>query len=1321
MWSMVAQRLTHITPPDATSDQLWQRVESAWSAVSQEHIQGILLLASGESTVSTLTEEKASDPSTSTILSIADTSSLGLDVTPLDSKTESTPKENENLASTVLFLALEGSSETSEAPRDETSDVNKEDVSTEVPITELYSSSSNTATLSSTKLDFENATSISELNKFNEGNESELDLKTSEEKTKISSTEKTPVSSSDVPESLTSSNELNTTNFNLSELDATLLANGTTDLEGIEETEFSKFPSSTTPRSTKKRSPTDATLMDKSTPVKSTDEYSTIMDTGSKKLLQTSSTQSSKEDLTLLSDESTRYLENDALKLVTNMETTSISSTYKDEMSHNPLSLQNTTPKSATRKRSLNSTGDSRPFEEITSTSDSFTSVSLQPQLFTLIEHRDSPLPESVSEVTLLSRSNINNAETTSHEKITVPNSEKMDGMQTQASSQGSQEMYLSSISPDIEREKNFNTTEKNIEFLDQESKSRIPDYSVSPLNEPLNLSNYGNTDAQMTNDNTKTASYSESSFNTPKFSEDYHYLNNVDHVDYSFTEGVTFDPDGMRNSGPQDPDSVVFYVPSTTTSRLSTPEIIHHTTDNKEVNSNTESEDDFVIVMDKKVNEESNVKNGTVEFEKLEHVTLDKNREILPLPSLVPDIAPELNTSHMNNQSLLPPGWSFWDPSKSGWILPGNEKSKDSEVNDESEEMLQDAPHFSETDLTQNNPTNFQPEITFKEKNTAKTTDLPTSSHSIDSISDVKTTVTEIGILETSNSFESHQTDQSVIRPVKIRPTSPEDKSVSTSILPDSFSTQATGQSTVMKSSVPIAGSITFASDKIETSSIDTSSPVILPNPAPSVTEIEKDPELSTMVIQPELVPLSLDIKAPEATGPTNTSAANSTIAGIAVKTSVSVSLPLSNTNNGSQSFELPMNISNNTSILPIPVNVPPSVIPKDSGASSFDPSTEGLISSTVQTTTASGFKILKPKLKIPGRTDSFTPRPVRPYSPVLKRPTTTAGPPVSIFNKARTRVASITSSTTPRTFRPFSTIRVQYASDIPGMIPFGELIISTDPVPTTTEVTTTEEPISEVPFTDQTHVPTVANEDDVTLVKVAGYIVIDRGLKWNDLLHNRHSPEYKKNSEMMHLYLERMFRSSLIAARLWKIEIDGFSGNKKTRPVGVDFFLYLIKTGENIATDHLATVFHEKLSTNNTFGTFRVDPSKTAFENLNVAEVIQWSVCLISNPGVTEGPPCRRADHLLLNQLKWAGGSLVVRASDSRPEGLDSMPDATKYLRVHTEYVLVKSVGPKLLWVESRVQGTGEYFPSVPCLNCGGGDTWCRHLSSLRGISPS
>ncbi|GFU54506.1 transposable element Tcb1 transposase [Trichonephila clavipes] len=41
MWSMVAERLTQITPSAATPDRLWQRVEAAWSAVPQEHIQSL--------------------------------------------------------------------------------------------------------------------------------------------------------------------------------------------------------------------------------------------------------------------------------------------------------------------------------------------------------------------------------------------------------------------------------------------------------------------------------------------------------------------------------------------------------------------------------------------------------------------------------------------------------------------------------------------------------------------------------------------------------------------------------------------------------------------------------------------------------------------------------------------------------------------------------------------------------------------------------------------------------------------------------------------------------------------------------------------------------------------------------------------------------------------------------------------------------------------------------------------------------------------------------------------------------------------------------
>ncbi|GFX01975.1 hypothetical protein TNCV_371641 [Trichonephila clavipes] len=54
---------------------------------------------------------------------------------------------------------------------------------------------------------------------------------------------------------------------------------------------------------------------------------------------------------------------------------------------------------------------------------------------------------------------------------------------------------------------------------------------------------------------------------------------------------------------------------------------------------------------------------------------------------------------------------------------------------------------------------------------------------------------------------------------------------------------------------------------------------------------------------------------------------------------------------------------------------------------------------------------------------------------------------------------------------------------------------------------------------------------------------------------------------------------------------------------------------------------------------------------------------------------------------------GSLVVRASDSRLEGLGSMPPNT--LRVHMKYILDKSVGSSVLWaVATETPGAEKYF---------------------------
>ncbi|GFV41802.1 uncharacterized protein TNCV_3629531 [Trichonephila clavipes] len=89
------------------------------------------------------------------------------------------------------------------------------------------------------------------------------------------------------------------------------------------------------------------------------------------------------------------------------------------------------------------------------------------------------------------------------------------------------------------------------------------------------------------------------------------------------------------------------------------------------------------------------------------------------------------------------------------------------------------------------------------------------------------------------------------------------------------------------------------------------------------------------------------------------------------------------------------------------------------------------------------------------------------------------------------------------------------------------------------------------------------------------------------------------------------------------------------------------------------------------------------------------EWNVDPPTSKSINQWERTLRETRTLVSQTGKAVGSLVVRASDSRPEDLGPMPPNT--LRVHRENVLVKSVGPKVLWAESRVQGTGEYFPPI------------------------
>ncbi|GFV05083.1 hypothetical protein TNCV_222981 [Trichonephila clavipes] len=104
------------------------------------------------------------------------------------------------------------------------------------------------------------------------------------------------------------------------------------------------------------------------------------------------------------------------------------------------------------------------------------------------------------------------------------------------------------------------------------------------------------------------------------------------------------------------------------------------------------------------------------------------------------------------------------------------------------------------------------------------------------------------------------------------------------------------------------------------------------------------------------------------------------------------------------------------------------------------------------------------------------------------------------------------------------------------------------------------------------------------------------------------------------------------------------------------------------------------------------------TCYKNLRACGLLVAG----SNSGVTEDPPYRGADaRYIYRDSKFSRscgveiyrdgcltvGRLVVRASDSRPEGLGSMPPNT--LRVHTEYVLVKSVGLKSCGLSNERRG--------------------------------
>ncbi|KFM79038.1 hypothetical protein X975_16632, partial [Stegodyphus mimosarum] len=722
---------------------------------------------------------------------------------------------------------------------------------------------------------------------------------------------------------------------------------------------------------------------------------------------------------------------------------------------------------------------------------------------------------------------------------------------------------------------------------------------------------------------------------------------NFVDHETKNYPSGITFDPNGLSNDAIQDPDSITFSLAT----------INSNTADHDILNA---AESELTIKIENNLTASGNIAdttqnitnygNGHSEHEtrEVEYLENDNHFETTFPAKILPEGPGFEDLISYNDSEYIPSNHT----SLHEYILMTPEKSESSSLSgkliqnatlfpmmlDDSADMLNDAPHLDETEYihsTRNNTTDAHIAETEKGKKKEEASAIHVTD---DSSVFISTVIPSVAVTETlkSGSPVEPLTLQSVIRPVRIRFTSPADESKSTSILPDSSLTKTVESATTQSSSFAQTTAQTILSEKSGSPSPETPSPSILPNPAPVVTEKTQSSDLSTIRMQPELPVAFSGKNASEIilTEPLVVdNATNSTIAGIAVKTSVSVSLPLSKLTNSSESIH-PLSIESvlrNASISSIigPAVNFTSVL--ELNTDSNRPSVESTTDTTTPTTSAP--RILKPKMRIPGTSDAGGPRTRKPYIPSLKRPTTTAGPPVSIFKKTRTRISSITSSTTANTPIRLSTLRIHYADRIPpGMLPPG-FTFPDETVPTTIPTTTTtEEEFSVEPFTDTTHVPTVSDVDEVILQKVGGTIVVNRGLRWIEQLSNRHSPEYKEEAKTVHLHLERLFRSSPIASRVWKIEIDGFSGNKKQRAVTIDFVLYLIKADDEIAMEHLASVFHQKLK-NNTFDRYRVDPSQTGFEKLEEEPLNKVTVA----PENTEEPPIPQ----------WAIAVIVIGAA--------------------------------------------------------------------------
>ncbi|GBM59015.1 hypothetical protein AVEN_155646-1, partial [Araneus ventricosus] len=686
----------------------------------------ILLFVSGESTVPSTSEEKTPNSVTPLILSTTGNRSSEFSRNSVAPKTENTHEEPENFVTTTSNIELDEASKTSE-PLDNNkthNSVYSEVLSTEVLTTLLSTDPSSegsklTNSASSTELHtggYDDQQEMVSTSKATLSSDKESDTGIDIQDAEDASDKSLISTSSEISE--TSTTILNTADEIQSENDS--LSTKSSEQKVSRQTEYSISPSSLE-RFTTERDPTDATLVEANTSVKTpeaqTTEAGNTEDHSEKQSsTHTSSAHSSDEKAagsTLTVSESTRYLETETVETAENTGKT----TYEDLSTEDSLSLHKTTPKSATKKRSLNNTGDSILHRETTAASDTSSSTSIQPELITLLEHGGSSTSESVDGMIMLTKSNITEAITLKESGIQNANKNSVEALST---------MSVPSTASELGTIGNTEEKREKVTMPHSNPEKGSNNYSTLSVNEKENVGGKETTEIKMETESVNPTFHSEASVIIPKVSDDYSHLNNLDNVDNTFT-GVTFDPNGMKNSEPQDPDSIVFYVPSTNFDKVSTPENAFPSTAFNGYGS-SEDEREYEFVTHKNLNEGGNHGNGSGESERMEYIPQDKNMDISPQPSSNPMDSSEIVTFETANNSNSSSNFVFWDPSNGGWILPGAAtdsqiKRIDAALNNESEEMLQDAPHFSDTDRTQNKSPSSDLKIEPKDKDEMKTT----------------------------------------------------------------------------------------------------------------------------------------------------------------------------------------------------------------------------------------------------------------------------------------------------------------------------------------------------------------------------------------------------------------------------------------------------------------------------------------------------------------------------------------------------------------------------------------------------------------------